>query len=84
MTFYDVRGMLVRRIRMPVQRSISLERWNGEDWLKYSDVEEVLRYGVRLTEAQALTLLSETRNRVETLLQLSDTEARRALHAPRE
>ena len=83
MNFYDVRGVLVRR-RMPVRRGVSLERWNGEDWLPYSDANAVLRYGVRLTDAQAMALLSETRNRVGTLPQLSDTEARRALHAPRE
>lgn len=78
MPLYDVRGVLVRRVTP--MRGISLERWNGEDWLPYSKVEAVLRFGVRLTDTQAIALLSESRNRLGTLSPLSDKEARRALH----
>jgi hypothetical protein len=79
--FYDVRGVLVRRWE-PVRHGICLERWDGKSWLPYPDLNEVLRHGYRLTDARALALLHETRNRIETLMGLSDKEARIALQAP--
>ena len=79
--FYDVRGVLVRR-RVPARRKgISLEVCNGDDWLPYPEVDAVLRYGLRLTEAHAVALLHGTRNRIALLPRLSDPEARMALRA---
>jgi hypothetical protein len=78
-TFYDVRGSLVRRGRALKRVGTPMERWSGADWQPYPEVDAVLRHGVRLTDAQAMTLLHETRDRIETLPCLSDSEARRAL-----
>jgi hypothetical protein len=79
--FYDVNGLLVRRWE-PAPRGMAFEVWNGSGWAPYSDVDKVLRHGQRLTDARALALLHETRNRNETLVRLSDEEARIALRAP--
>jgi hypothetical protein len=76
--FYAVDRSLIRR-RTPVRRGISLQLWNGDHWVPYAQVDAVLRHGHRLTEAQALLLLHETRGRIETLVPLSDHEARAAL-----
>ena len=75
MHFYDVGGLLVRRW-MPPQRRKALEVWSGDGWAPYPDVDNVLRYGQRLTEVQALALLHETRDRMGTLVRFSDEEAR--------
>ena len=81
MNFYDVGGLLVRR-RTPVRRGISLEVWTGDRWAPYLDVDAVLRHGYPLTDARALALLHETRDR-KTLSQLPDQEARTLLRALR-
>jgi hypothetical protein len=79
--FYDVRGVLVRRV-VPTRRgTLSLEAWNGEDWLPYSDVDAVLRFGLRVTEARAMALLHGTRSRIASLPPLSDREVRIVLRA---
>ena len=63
--------------------NVPLEVWNGQEWLLYSEVDAVLRYGLRLTEAQAMALLHGARARIVPLPRLSDTEARIALRAGR-
>ena len=80
MNFYDVGGLLVRRWT-PVRKGTSLEVWNGDSWVPYSDVDAVLRHGHRLTDARALALLEETRDR-KALARLPEKEARTALRAP--
>jgi hypothetical protein len=80
MSFFDVAGLLVRRW-VPAQRRKALEVWNGEGWAPYSDVDNVLRHGQRLTEERALALLQETR--MGTLARFSDEEARFALQTRR-
>lgn len=80
MHFYEVRGLLVRRW-VPARRRKVMEVWNGDGWAPFPDVDEVLRHGHRLTEAQALALLHDTRNRCESLMPFPDEEARLALHA---
>jgi hypothetical protein len=81
--FYDVRGVLVRRRISARQKGLSFEVWNGEDWGPYSQVDAVLRYGLRLTEPQAMALLHGTRNGIETLPRLSEAEARTVLRKRR-
>jgi len=80
-TFYKVGGLLVRRWK-PHRRGISLEVWDGDGWVPYSNLDEVLRHGHRLTDAQALALLHTTFDRTPTAGRLSDKEARAALCAP--
>jgi hypothetical protein len=79
MHFYDVGGLLVRRW-VPAQRRMAMEVWNGDGWALYPDVDNVLRHGRRLTQAQGLALLHETRDRLGTQTRFSDEEARDALH----
>ena len=76
--FYDVQGLLVRRW-VPGQRRLALEVWTGDGWARYADVDHVLRYGRRLTDVEALTLLIQIRGRNEALAHFSDDEARSAL-----
>jgi hypothetical protein len=76
--FYDVRRLLVRRW-VPAQRRRAMEVWNGDGWTPYSDVDNVLRHGVRLTELRALALLQERRDHLGTVARFSDEEARIAL-----
>ena len=78
MHFYEVDGVLVRRW-VPAQRRIGLEFWNGDGWARYADVDNVLRYGQPVTEARAMALLHETRDKVGIADHLSDEEARIAL-----
>jgi hypothetical protein len=78
--FYDVGGLLVRRL-VPAQRGRVLEVWTGEGWAPYSDVDNVLRHGLPLTEERALALLQETR--MGTLAHFSHEEARVALQTRR-
>lgn len=80
MHFYEVGGFLVRRW-VPGRRRKVMEVWNGDGWAPYPDVDEVLRHGLRLTEAQALALLHKTRHRCESLVPFPEEEARVALHA---
>jgi hypothetical protein len=56
-----------------------MEVWMGDGWAPYTDVEQVLRYGHRLNEEEALWLLNETRAQFVTLDRLSDDDARAAL-----
>ena len=79
MNFYEVGGLLVRT-GTPVRAGIALKIWDGERWVRYADVDAVARWGRSLTDAQALALLHETRNRFE-LEPLSDREASIALTA---
>ncbi len=79
MNFYEVGGFLVRR-GTPVRAGIALQIWDGEGWVRYADVDAVARQGRPLTDAQALGLLHETRNRFE-LEPLSDRDASIALTA---
>jgi hypothetical protein len=58
-----------------------MEAWNGDGWTPYPDVDNVLRYGRRLTEEQAVALLHETRDRTATLARFSNEEAYVALRA---
>ncbi len=78
--FYDVESLLVRRW-VPAQRRLAMEVWNGDGWAPYPNVDNVSRRGQRLSDAQALTLLHETRERVGTLALLSDEEAGLALRS---
>jgi hypothetical protein len=78
MHFYEVAGRLVRRW-VPPQRRRAMEVWQPDGWAPFPDIDDVLRYGQRLTDAQALALLRETRNRSGTLTPFSDEEARAAL-----
>jgi len=57
-----------------------MEVWTGDGWAPYLDLDNVLRHGERLTEAQALARLHETRERAGIPLRLSDEDARLALH----
>ena len=79
MHFYDVGGLLVRRW-VPAQRRMAMEVWNGDGWAPYPDVDNVLRHGQRLAEAQGLALLREIRDHVGIHARFSDEEARAALH----
>ena len=60
MHFYEVGGVLVRRW-VPAQRRVGMEVWKGDGWGRYLDVDNVLRYGQRVTEERAITLLHATR-----------------------
>ena len=80
MHFYEVSGLLVRRW-VPARRRKAMEVWNGDGWTPYSDVDELLRHGHRLTGDKALELLRQLRGRHETLTPLSDEEALVALRA---
>ena len=83
MNFYDVHGVLVRRRVSARPKGMSLDLWNGEDWRPYSQVDAVLRYGLRLTEQEATALLHRTHNEIETLARLSDAQARAVLRMRR-
>ena len=83
MNFYDVHGVLVRRRVSARPKGMSLEMWNGEAWRPYSPVDAVLRYGLRLTEQEAMALLHRSRNENEALARLSDDEARAVLQSRR-
>jgi len=78
--YFGVSDLLVRR-RVPVRQGVSLEVWNGDHWVPYTDVDSVLRHGRPLTETQALALLQESRSQIETSARLSDHEAQVALRA---
>jgi hypothetical protein len=80
--FYEVGGLLVRRARH-LRRGVGAEVWQGDGWAEYADLDAVLRQGHRLTDEAALALLKVTRGRIESLTQLSDSEAHLALRAPR-
>ena len=80
MHFFDVGGLLVRRW-VPAQRRRAMEVWNGDGWAPYPDVDNLLRHGHRLTEAQALAILYETREHLGTLARFSDAEAGVALRS---
>ena len=58
-----------------------MEVWTGNGWTTYPDVDSVLRHGERLSDADALTLLCETRQHHPTLPLLSSEEALAALHS---
>ena len=75
MQFYEVDGVLVRRW-VPAKRRRMMEVWMGDGWAPYTDVEQVLRFGNRLNEEEALWLLQETRALFGTFDRLSDEEAR--------
>jgi hypothetical protein len=77
--FYDVGGLLVRRW-VPAQRRKGMEVWNRDGWAPYPDVDNVLRYGQRLTEVRALALLHEARDHM-TPARFSDEEAYVALRS---
>ena len=78
--FYDVGGRLVRRW-VPGQRRVTLEVWSGDGWAPFPDVDRVSRHGHRIADAEALPLLHATRRRAGTFPDLSDEDARAALHA---
>ncbi len=80
MHFYEVGGLLVRRW-VPAQRRKTVEAWDGNGWLAYPDVDNLLRHGQRVTEAQALVILHDTRDRAGARPRLSDDDALAALHA---
>jgi len=73
MHFYNVRGLLIRRW-VPAGRRLSLEVWTGDGWSPHPDVDDLVRFGVRLTDAEARQLLHESRRRAS-LLPMADTEA---------
>lgn len=75
--FFDVEGILVRRW-VPGQRRVAMEAWTGDGWKVYSDIDNVSRHGVRLTQEQALALLKTTRDRIGTT-PFADGEAEAAL-----
>jgi hypothetical protein len=77
--FYDIGGRLVRRW-VPAQRRRAMEVWIGTGWTPYDGMDDVLRYGRRLTDLEALALLQETRTQMAILPALSDEEARTALN----
>ena len=81
MIFFDVHGLLIRRVT-PVRRGVALQLWNGERWVPYTDVDAVLRHGLRLTEGAATTLLQKARGQFGTATPLSEKEARVALWTP--
>jgi hypothetical protein len=56
-----------------------MEGWNGDGWTPYANADNVSRRGVRLSDAQALALLRETRRRAGAVAPLSDEEAQVAL-----
>jgi hypothetical protein len=76
--FYDVDGVLIRRWT-PMWKGLCLDLWDGDRWVPYSDVDAVLRHGYRLTDASAIALLHEIRDR-RRLAHLPDTQARLLLH----
>jgi hypothetical protein len=78
--FYEVDGLLIRRW-VPAGRRKGLEFWNGDAWDRYQDEDHLLRYGSRLSEAQAFELLQQTRNGQKGLAPLSEEEVRTALAA---
>ena len=77
MHFYEIDGQLLRRW-IPAQRRLAMEVWMGNGWAPYSSVEHVLRYGRRVTEADALALLQDTRTQIGEL-RFSNDEAQLAL-----
>ena len=79
MHFYNVRGLLIRRW-VPTGRRISLEVWTGDRWAPHADVDDLLRFGVRLTDGEALLLLHDARRRAS-LPPISDRDADRALRS---
>src|ERR1700681_1765255 len=82
MTFYEVRGRLLRR-GPPVRAGISVDAWTGDGWIPFDNLDAVPRYGHRLNTAQALELLHETRERLKTAGRLSDEDPRVVLRARR-
>ena len=76
--YYDVEGILIRRW-VPAQRRLTMEGWNGDGWAPYANADNVSRHGVRLSDAQALAFLRETRRRAGAVAPLSDEEAQVAL-----
>ena len=78
--FYDVRGLLVR-VRSAARQSSSAEVWDGYDWVPNRHIDALLSYGYHLTEARALVLMHEVRDR-NGLTPLSDRDALIALRAP--
>jgi hypothetical protein len=56
-----------------------MEVWKGGGWAPYPDVDNVLRHGRRVTEAEALVHLNETRDRLGAGARFTDDEARAAL-----
>ena len=79
MHFYNVRGLLIRRW-VPAGRRMSLEVWTGDGWAPFPEVDDLLRFGVRLTDGDARALLHESR-RIASLPALIDAEAEIALRS---
>jgi hypothetical protein len=82
LNFYEVGGLLVRRAKR-LRRGVGAEVWLGDGWVTYADLNELLRQGHRLTDADAVALLRVTRERTNGLTPLSDEEALAALRTPR-
>ncbi|HZT76943.1 MAG TPA: hypothetical protein VFA27_09815 [Vicinamibacterales bacterium] len=59
---------------------MTLEVWTGDGWAPHPDVDDLVRFGVRLTEAEARALLHESRRRAS-LQPMSDGEADIALRS---
>jgi hypothetical protein len=77
--FYDIGGRLVRRWVTP-QRRRAIEVWIGTGWTPYAEMDDVLRYGRRLTDLEAIALLQQTRAQMEIVPAFSDEEAHTALN----
>lgn len=78
MHFYEIGGLLLRRW-IPGQRRLAMEAWMGDGWAPYQNVDHVLRYGRRVGEAEAVSLLQSQRATVGTLRPFAEEEAQSAL-----
>ncbi|HZT76405.1 MAG TPA: hypothetical protein VFA27_07095 [Vicinamibacterales bacterium] len=79
MHFYNVRGLLIRRW-VPAGRRTSLEVWTGDGWAPHPDIDDLLRFGMRLTDAEAQELLLDSRRRAS-LPPMTESDADIALRS---
>jgi hypothetical protein len=77
--FYNVRGLLIRRW-VPAGRRMYPEVWVRDSWASFPDLDDLVRFGVRLTDSDARALLNESR-RQAALPVLSEGEADIALRS---